>query len=128
MIDARPEWLGSAEIPPTAGRHGGDWREFVEKAAWETDRTYAIVMTHDHQLDLDIIAELAKRPARYIGLIGSRSKWERFQRMLTSMDVTLPQIQRVVCPIGVGSWGKAPREIAVSAAAQLLQYHYARES
>jgi xanthine dehydrogenase accessory factor len=124
VVDQRGEWLAHPDLPASVTRHGGDWRAFVETAEWEAERTYALVMTHDHQLDLDIVADLAARPARFIGLIGSRAKWERFQRMLPQMGRSAADVARITCPIGLGFWGKAPREIAISVGAQLLQMHH----
>lgn len=124
LVDQRVNWLEHEGLPASVTKHADDWRSVVAGVPWRSDDSYALVLTHDHQIDLDIVAELAAQPLRFLGLIGSHAKWERFQRMLPSMGVNPEALARIVCPIGLGGWGKAPREIAISVAAQLLKVHY----
>ena len=42
-----------------------------------------VVLTHSHDLDFEIVNHLCHRKdLTYIGLIGSQSKWLRFQKRL----------------------------------------------
>lgn len=84
-------------------------------------------MTPEHAEDFEIVADLLKRPLRYLGLIGSHAKWTQFQRSLLELGFEPSQLSSVRCPIGVGNTGKAPAEIAISIAAEILQdYHATR--
>ena len=82
-----------------------------------------LVMTHSHSLDFDICDRiLRRRDAAYCGLIGSVTKRRRFEQRFRSQDLPQHDIDQLVCPIGVdGISGKKPAEIAVAAAAELLQ-------
>lgn len=84
--------------------------------------TFALVLTHDHALDFALVAEalpLATLP--FVGLIGSETKRARFVSRLARAGLPAAAIRRLACPIGLpGVGGKAPAEIAVSVAAQLL--------
>jgi xanthine dehydrogenase accessory factor len=82
--------------------------------------TQVLVMTHDHALDYALVAEaLPRTELPFVGLIGSETKRARFTARLTRQGI---DARRLVCPIGVsGAGGKAPAEIAISVAAQLLQ-------
>lgn len=82
-----------------------------------------LVMTHDHQLDFDIVAAALRRADfAAVGLIGSDTKRARFTRRLARLGLTEEAIGRLICPIGVpGAGGKLPAEIAISVAAQILQ-------
>ncbi len=85
--------------------------------------THVLVMTHDHAEDL-AITERALRTADLgsIGLIGSKSKWVRFQKELRSVGLDDDDLARVTTPIGIpGITGKEPAAIAVSVAARMLQ-------
>ncbi|MGC3873086.1 xanthine dehydrogenase accessory protein XdhC [Halomonas sp. GXIMD04776] len=84
--------------------------------------THALVMTHDHGEDRDLIDALLKRgDCASIGLIGSRSKWASFQRRLREAGHTEDALRQVRCPIGIaGARGKAPYEIALAVMAELL--------
>jgi xanthine dehydrogenase accessory factor len=82
-----------------------------------------LVMTHDHQLDFDIVAAALPRvDLAGVGLIGSATKRARFVSRLTRLGVPPDIVGRLICPIGVpGAGGKLPAEIAISVAAQILQ-------
>ena len=57
----------------------------------------------------------------FVGLIGSQTKRARFLQRLRTRGLSEPQVQRLVCPIGLDAIaGKDPAVIAASAAAQLL--------
>ena len=85
--------------------------------------SFCLVMTHSHQLDLDICEALLKKgDAAFVGLIGSQTKRKKFERRLASRGLSENDIANLTCPIGLpGLYGKHPAEIAISVSAQLLQ-------
>lgn len=85
--------------------------------------SFVLVMTHDHALDFDLVAAaLPRMDLPYVGLIGSETKRARFISRLRRAGLAPEAVRRLVCPIGVeGAGGKAPAEIAIAVAAQLLQ-------
>ncbi|MEX0583073.1 MAG: xanthine dehydrogenase accessory protein XdhC [Sneathiella sp.] len=88
--------------------------------------SYFIIMTHSHQLDLEICEALLKqRPdARFIGLIGSKTKKAKFEKRLMTRGFNSREIARVTCPIGIPELsGKMPAEIALGVATDLLLRH-----
>jgi xanthine dehydrogenase accessory factor len=123
-VDERDEWTGA--LPPEVRRQTVAWDAFVRDVPWSADHTYVAIMTHRHDVDEAIVADVAKRPARYLGLIGSETKWRRFRDRLESRGVTKEALHRVKCPIGLDIGGKSPSEIAVSIAAELLGVHHGR--
>jgi xanthine dehydrogenase accessory factor len=126
LVDERPEWLHAPALPASVGRHGDGWDVFCDGARWSAASTYVVVMTHRHDVDQDIVEHVVGRPARFIGLIGSRAKWARFRQRLAARGVDAARLDRVQCPVGVPA-GKAPQEVAISIAAGLLQAHHARQ-
>ena len=84
---------------------------------------FVLVMTHDHALDFDIVATALPRPdLPFVALIGSETKRARFVSRLVKRGLPADALRRLTCPIGVaGTGGKAPAEIAIAVAAQLLQ-------
>lgn len=86
------------------------------------DGAAVIVMTHDHALDLEIVAAALARPGiAFVGLIGSATKRARFVSRLKARGFGTETVARLVCPIGIaGIEGKDPAIIAVSTAAQIL--------
>ncbi len=87
--------------------------------------SYYIVMTHKHQLDFDICSEVMSRnDFSYLGLIGSETKWRRFQKRFTQKGITKHQLERVNCPIGLSEVsGKLPAEIAISIASEIIAFY-----
>ena len=88
-----------------------------------------LIMSFSHAEDLDVVAACLKRQRlhgdlKFIGLIGSKTKWATFQHRLESKGFSAEELAFVTCPIGVeGITGKEPEVIAVAVAAQLLQQH-----
>jgi xanthine dehydrogenase accessory factor len=84
---------------------------------------YYLVLTHQHELDLRISeAILARGDFGFFGLIGSRTKRQRFIHRFERRGFEASAIARMTCPIGVpGIEGKEPEVIAVAVVAQLLQ-------
>ena len=85
--------------------------------------SYYLVMTHSHPLDFDICDRILRRgDAAYCGLIGSLTKRRRFEKRFREQGLAKAALEGLVCPIGVaGISGKKPAEIAISAAAEILQ-------
>ena len=119
-IDSRPEEFPD-ELP------GGIERAVPESPEDEVARlppgADAVVMTHSHQLDFQVVEALLRRSdLGYVGLIGSRTKRERFLKRLAERGRPPEDLTRLTCPIGVpGIRGKLPAEIAIAVAAELLQ-------
>lgn len=82
-----------------------------------------VIMTHSHQLDLDLVdAALHRVDFASVGLIGSMTKRARFVKRLALRGHGPDAIRRLLCPIGIaGAGGKHPAEIAIAVAAQILQ-------
>jgi xanthine dehydrogenase accessory factor len=127
VIDDREEWIDSKSLPDEVIRFHGDWDEFADQARWDGKNTHVAVMTHRHDLDLEIVEGLLEKDFRYLGLIGSRAKWVRFKQRLLFKGIGEASLSRVTSPIGLKLGGKAPQEIAISVAAELLQLRAGRE-
>ncbi|MFO0658663.1 MAG: xanthine dehydrogenase accessory protein XdhC [Polyangiaceae bacterium] len=123
LIDDRDEWIHAPGLPASTLTHAGEWQTFVEQARWDAELTYAVVMTYRHDTDQEIVEALSKKPLRWLGLIGSKTKWEKFRRRLSARGIADETLARVRCPVGLPMGGKAPAEVAISIAAEILQIH-----
>ena len=87
---------------------------------------HALVLTHDHAEDRDLVDALLRRgDMASIGLIGSKSKWASFRSRLHERGHDDDALAGVRCPIGAGPRGgtggdKTPYAIAIAAIAELL--------
>jgi xanthine dehydrogenase accessory factor len=96
----------------------------IEAEVREAPRgAFYLVLTHQHDLDLRIAEAILKRgDFAFFGLIGSRTKRNRFIHRFEQRGISAEAIARVTCPIGVpGIEGKEPEVIAAAVVAQLLQ-------
>ena len=85
--------------------------------------SFALVMTHDHSLDLQIVAAtLGSSDVVFTGLIGSATKRARFAKRLREAGIADEQISAMACPIGISSIkSKHPAAIAAGVVVQLLE-------
>jgi xanthine dehydrogenase accessory factor len=90
--------------------------------------SYCIVMTHNHQLDLELSAAILQRnDFAWFGLIGSKTKRARFEHRLRDRGLDPALVQRMRCPMGLDAVkGKLPSEIAISIAAEIIATYNAR--
>ena len=121
IVDDRPDWNTEARFP--ACRRVTDFDAGVDLAREDPARTLVAVMTYSHDIDFDILCDLLAdntTPPRFVGLIGSRTKFACFRTRFTQRGIPDERVDAVHCPIGVGDLGKAPEEVAISVAAQVL--------
>ena len=83
---------------------------------------FYLVLTHQHDLDLRITEAILRRgDFGFLGLIGSRTKRQRFVHRFEQRGISAPSIERLTCPIGIaGITGKEPEVLAAAVTAQLL--------
>lgn len=79
-----------------------------------------LVLTYSHALDLELCHQILSRPFAFAGLIGSETKWTRFQSRLKALGHSAAQIDRICCPIGQTELGKHPQAIAIGVTARLI--------
>ena len=96
--------------------------EVVEEVERMPAGSYFIVMTHNHQLDLELTAAILERnDFAYYGLIGSQTKRVKFEHRLRDRGFAAEVLQRMRCPMGLAEVkGKLPVEIAVSIAGEVI--------
>ncbi len=125
-LPCKVRWIDSreAEFPPMipAGVVRVLDEEVVDQVAAMPAGSYFIVMTHNHQLDLELTAAiLARDDFTYFGLIGSKTKRAKFEHRLRDRDVSPEVLQRMRCPMGIAEVkGKLPVEIAISIAGEVI--------
>ncbi len=84
------------------------------------DATDHLILTYSHDIDLALCNALLSLPFKSMGLIGSATKWARFQSRLRALGHTPAQISRIACPIGDPSLGKHPQAIAIGVATAMI--------
>lgn len=123
-------WIDSRDQIFPADRPAGvmtDHSDPVQAAVADVSPgAHLLIMSFSHAEDLDIVAAALARQRergdlRFIGLIGSRTKWASFRSRLRERGFADAELDRVTCPIGLpGITDKTPEVIAASVVAQLL--------
>lgn len=83
------------------------------------ENDWVLIVTHDHQLDEQVLALCLRQKPRYLGLVGSRRKLLRITQRLLQKDPTL-SFERLHSPVGLDLGAVGPEEIAISIAAELV--------
>lgn len=85
------------------------------------DHTFVCIMTYSHPVDREILAYCLKKPAAYIGMIGSERKVKMTKKMfLEGLGFTEEELSRVDMPMGMEIGAEGPEEIALSILAKLV--------
>lgn len=85
-------------------------------------RDHVIVMSRGHETDYEILRWVLRTEADYIGCIGSTRKIAHTREKLLLDGLSGAQIDKIHMPIGLDIGAETPAEIAVSVAAELIQY------
>ena len=131
-LPCKLHWLDSRE--EFVAQHKGDGKlefhdtpeQFVRTAPPQAS---FLIMTHDHSLDYELCENILTRQlergdVKFCGLIGSKSKSNKFRKRLAHRGFDSTTIKQLKCPIGLADVpGKRPMEVAVSIAAELIQIH-----
>lgn len=92
-------------------------REQVEIHA----NTYIVLTTRGVDIDVEALPALLDSPAAYIGVIGSRRRWDTTAKALKDAGVPEQAIRKVTSPMGLEINAETPEEIAVSIFAEIIQ-------
>lgn len=120
LIDEREEWVLRNPNLKDVARTCQNPIEFAMKRTWSPS-DMVVVLTHSHDLDFELVDFFSIKDIKYLGLIGSETKWAQMRKRLQSRGRTPDQIETIHCPIGIKTGGKTPKEVAISIAAELIQ-------
>ena len=83
-------------------------------------KTFIVIATRGHGLDLLALRWAVESNARYIGMVGSRKKSITFLRELENEGIAAEKLARVNTPIGLDIGAITPEEIAVAVVAEMI--------
>ena len=85
------------------------------------EHTYVVIVTRGHTHDYAVLTQALRLPARYIGLMSSKTKFKRVRQALEEQGFSPTDIARVCSPIGLSIGAETPAELAVSIVAEMIQ-------
>ena len=117
VVDARAA-LATRERLPSADEIVRAWPD--EVADRIDERTAVVTLSHEERLDIPAIAAALGRRARYVGAIGAPRTQERRRAALLGLGFTDADVDRIHGPAGLDLGGRAPAQIALAIAAEIV--------
>lgn len=119
VYDDRPEFADPALFPGAERTICGSFLE-LSKHLTVTADDYVVIMTRGHQADYEVLTQVLRSGAKYLGCIGSRKKLALCRDRLLSDGFTEAEYARLHAPIGLAIGAETPAEIAVAVAAEMI--------
>ena len=120
VCDDRAEFASTEAVPEADQAIACPLGELTRHVAVTPD-SYLVLTTRGVPLDVEALPALLASPAAYIGVIGSRKRWETTAQELRDQGVSPEALARVTSPMGLELNAETPEEIAVSILAQIIQ-------
>ncbi|MEJ2747143.1 MAG: XdhC family protein [Anaerolineae bacterium] len=122
VTDDRAELASPEHVPHADVYLPGSIEEALAAQAI-TRRTFIALVTRNVALDRQILPLLAKTPAPYIGVMGSRRRWAETKKLLLADGLSEATLARFHSPLGLELNAETPKEIAVSVLAEIIMLH-----
>jgi xanthine dehydrogenase accessory factor len=119
VSDDRQEFCNPEVVPDADEYYPLPLKELAEQLNI-TRWTYVVLTTRGVDIDMEGLPALIVSPAAYIGVIGSRRRWNTTRGKLSEMGISDALIDRVTSPIGLEMGAETPEEIAVSIMAEII--------
>jgi xanthine dehydrogenase accessory factor len=120
VIDDRPEFSSREKFPdPGVRLITGDFVEAL-RSLKITQASHLVIVTRGHRHDEICLREVIEKPARYIGMIGSRRRSTTIREHMRREGVGAEHLRRVHSPIGLDIGAITPEEIALAILAEIV--------
>ena len=121
IVEDRPSFANKERFPMAEDFYVGEFPE-IFKSLEIDESSYLAIITRGHANDETVLEWALSSSARYIGMIGSKSKVLLTYRHLQEKGFKRNDlIERVHAPIGLDIGADSPGEIAVSVVAELIK-------
>jgi xanthine dehydrogenase accessory factor len=118
VIDARAKFA-TRERFPEADELIVAWPDEAMTKIAVDNSTYVVILTHDPKFDLPALRSVLKKPAGYIGAIGSRKTNQNRFDALRKEGFKEDELARVHGPIGLDLGGRGAEETALGILAEI---------
>ncbi len=123
VCDARPVFATKSRFPD-ADEVITDWPHRYLAGIETDERTVICVLTHDPKFDVPLLEVALRRPAAYIGAMGSRRTHDDRLARLREAGLSDDELSRLRSPIGLDLGARTPEETAIAIAAELIQLRW----
>ncbi len=116
IIDEREEFVKAARDAVGVRGITDDFGSGLD-AVDSDENTYFVIVTRGHSKDLICLDSILKKPAGYIGMMGSK---KRCQRAVNEMNARGYDTKKIHAPIGLNINAESPEEIAISIMGEII--------
>ncbi len=122
VFDTRSDWLAKLSPRSNVVLHRVD--SFEDGVGDLSATSFVLSITQGHSSDRPVLREVLRRFPQpvFLGVIGSASKRAVLLRELQEDGLERVLLEKIHCPVGLPIGGNDPAEIAISIAAQLLEF------
>ncbi|MFV0442497.1 MAG: XdhC family protein [Planctomycetaceae bacterium] len=119
VFDDRESYCRSELFPTAAQRVCAPFETALSQLTLSAS-DFCIIVTRGHQHDQAALFQVVNKPARYLGMIGSKRKIRMIFDDLRRAGVSDDTLRRVHAPLGLDIGSQTVPEIAVSIVAELI--------
>jgi len=120
LSDDRPELCNADNVPDADVFYPVPMAQLPNQLTINP-HTYIALTTRNAEIDIKGLPALLDSPAAYIGVIGSRRRWETAAAELEAKGVARQKLDRVTSPMGLEINAETPEEIAVSILSEIVR-------
>lgn len=120
LSDERPEFCNPARIQGADDYQVCKLGELTSRNIISINTCF-VLATKGSEVDVEGLPLVLKSDAGYIGVIGSKRRWEHTRTELLNKGVKPEELERIHTPIGLDISAESPEEIAVSIMAEIIK-------
>lgn len=121
VIDDRPSYANKERFPEADKVIAKEFNQAFSELPINRS-SYLVIVTRGHSHDEEVLEWAITKPAKYIGMIGSKKKVKTVMSHIASRGGKDAEaaLKKVYSPIGIPIESETPEEIAVSIIAELI--------
>lgn len=120
IIDDRAEFANPQRFPEAELTLAEDFNKAFSELQINK-ASYIVIVTRNHQYDEMVLEWALGTQAKYIGMIGSKTKNKAIFSHLRAKGIPRERLDKVHAPIGLEIYAQNPEEIAISILAEIIK-------
>lgn len=119
VSDDREGYATPEHIPEADFYHTGEISQLLKDVEIHP-HTYVLLTTRSVNVDMEILPTIFATSPAYIGVIGSKRRWDIAHQKLVEMGIEEKTLKKIVSPMGLDLGAETPEEIALSILAEIV--------
>ncbi len=119
VVDDRLEYSNETRFPEAARTIVAEYENAMQDINIRPTH-YVVIVTRGHRFDEDVLAQVIRTPAKYVGVIGSKRKILAAFKNLFENGVTKEDLGRIRGPMGLEIGAVTAEEIAISVVSEMI--------